>query len=108
MPLPTLRETLTRNSRRLGCRCVRPQSPKSRRAADGARGAADDTTAPDVQAKIAQALDLIHKAGLPAGIPGYGDTPAKRYFDMGFECVAAAGDAWLMAQQMDRLVREPS
>ncbi len=71
-------------------------------------GHAGDTMAPDVQAKIAQALDLIHKAGLPAGILGYGDAPAKRYFDMGFEFVAAAGDAWLMAQQMDRMVREPS
>ncbi len=60
----------------------------------------------DVQARIAQALAAIHKAGLPAGILGFGKDAAQRYFGLGFEFVAIAGDAWLLTRQMDTLVQD--
>jgi len=60
----------------------------------------------DVQARIQQALAAIHKAGLPAGILGFGKDAGQRYFDMGFDFVAIAGDAWLLTRQMDALVQD--
>lgn len=38
------------------------------------------------------------------GLPGYGHDLAQGYFDQGVEFVAIAGDAWLMARQMDGMI----
>jgi 2-keto-3-deoxy-L-rhamnonate aldolase RhmA len=69
-------------------------------------GHAGDTMHPSVQEKIGQAVDLIHDAGLPAGILGYGNDTAQRCFGQGFEFVAIAGDAWLLTRHMDAMVRD--
>ena len=70
-----------------------------------AMGHAGNPGHPDVQAKIREAVEAIHATGLPAGILGYGNDTAQRYFDGGIEFVAVAGDAWLLATQMDAIVR---
>ncbi|SET31973.1 HpcH/HpaI aldolase family protein [Paracoccus homiensis] len=67
-------------------------------------GFAGQGTAPEVRAKIAEAVAAIHAAGLPAGILGYGHDLAQGYFDQGVEFVAVAGDAWLLARQMDGMI----
>ncbi|WP_170167068.1 HpcH/HpaI aldolase family protein [Paracoccus methylarcula] len=68
-------------------------------------GHAGNVSAPEVRAKIVEAVSLIHEAGLPAGILGYGEETARGYFETdGIEFVAIAGDAWLLARHMDRMV----
>lgn len=60
---------------------------------------------PEVRAKILEGLRLIHDAGLPAGILGFGEDAARAYFDDdGFDFVAVAGDTWLLARGMDGLI----
>jgi 2-keto-3-deoxy-L-rhamnonate aldolase RhmA len=70
-----------------------------------AMGHAGNPMHADVQDKIREAVDLIHAAGLPAGILGYGQETATRYFDAGIEFVAIAGDGLLLTRQMDALVQ---
>lgn len=68
-------------------------------------GHAGNGSAPEVRAKIVEALNLIHDAGLPAGILGYGEETARGYLENdGFEFVAIAGDTWLLARHMDAIV----
>ncbi len=69
-------------------------------------GHAGDPMHKAVQERIAQAVALIHDAGVPAGILGYGHDATRGYFDQGFEFVAIAGDAWLMTRHMDAMVRD--
>ncbi|CAN5746683.1 4-hydroxy-2-oxoheptanedioate aldolase [soil metagenome] len=66
-------------------------------------GHAGDPAAPEVQAAIAEGVERIHAAGLPAGILGYGEAAARAYFDLGCEFVAIGGDTWLLARSMDGL-----
>lgn len=67
-------------------------------------GFAGRAGAPEVQAKIDEALAAIHAAGKAAGILAYGAEPAAAHFARGFEFVAAVGDTWLLARQLDALV----
>ncbi|KMK68965.1 HpcH/HpaI aldolase/citrate lyase family protein [Puniceibacterium sp. IMCC21224] len=59
----------------------------------------------DVQAQILRAVTAVHTAGKPVGILGYGEAAARRYHAEGIEFVAVAGDAWLLAQSMDQMLR---
>ena len=54
---------------------------------------------------VSRAVSSIHAAGLPAGILGYGEEIARGFFETdGIEFVAIAGDAWLLARHMDRMI----
>ena len=58
-----------------------------------------------VQEEIRRATAACKAAGIPVGILGYGEDAARRYFEAGINFVAVGGDAWLLAQAMDRLLR---
>lgn len=69
-----------------------------------AMGYPGQTMAEPVQQAIAEALAAIHAGGKAAGILGYGEAAARRYFEMGFDFTAIAGDAWMLARELDGLV----
>ncbi|MBY6089922.1 HpcH/HpaI aldolase family protein [Maritimibacter alkaliphilus] len=69
-----------------------------------AMGYAGQVGAEPVQALIKEAVAAIHAGGKAAGILGYGEAVARKFFDDGIEFVAIAGDAWLLAREMDGLV----
>lgn len=60
----------------------------------------------DVQAMIRRGITAVHAARKPVGILGYGEEAARRYHAEGVEFVAVAGDAWLLARSMDRMLRD--
>ncbi|WP_128255709.1 HpcH/HpaI aldolase family protein [Falsirhodobacter deserti] len=58
-----------------------------------------------VQEEIRRATAACKAAGMPVGILGYGEDAARRYFEAGIDFVAIAGDSWLLAQAMDRMLQ---
>ncbi len=56
------------------------------------------------QGEFNQFVPTKRIAGMTCGILGYGEAAARRYFDMGFDFTAIAGDAWMLARELDGLV----
>lgn len=69
-----------------------------------AMGHLGQPTAPEAQALIDEGCAMARKAGIPIGILGFGEDPARDYFRRGFDFVAVAGDSWLLVRSMDALL----
>jgi len=52
---------------------------------------------PDVQAKIAEAVGMIHAAGKPAGILAFNPEQAKKYAALGYDFIAVGSDQSILA-----------
>ncbi|MDE2181384.1 MAG: 2-keto-3-deoxy-L-rhamnonate aldolase [Alphaproteobacteria bacterium] len=77
--------------------------PSDLSASMGHRG---DSSHPDVQATIADAIARIRRAGKPAGILAVEETAARRYLDLGCQFVAVGSDISLLSMGGRALARK--
>lgn len=63
-----------------------------------------EATAPQVQAKILEALAAIRAKGKTAGLLNYNIASAQKMFDEGFGLIAVGGDSGSIARAMEELV----
>jgi 4-hydroxy-2-oxoheptanedioate aldolase len=60
--------------------------------------------APEVNAAVQSAMEMINKAGKAAGLLNFRENEARDWFAAGFTFIAVAGDASLLARQTERVV----
>ena len=61
-------------------------------------------SAPEVQAKILEALSAIRSKGKRAGVLNYNIGSAQKMFDEGFGLIAVGGDSGTIARAMEQLM----
>ncbi|WP_421566984.1 HpcH/HpaI aldolase family protein [Ochrobactrum sp. EDr1-4] len=59
---------------------------------------------PEVAEAIREALNRIRATSCGAGVLGYGENAAAKFFDQGADFVAVGADTWLLAQQSTSLI----
>jgi 4-hydroxy-2-oxoheptanedioate aldolase len=61
--------------------------------------------APAVQAAIRDTLGVLRDSGKAAGILDFSEAGAKAYYEAGFDFIAVAGDALILAREAERIAR---